>query len=352
MKQLWILLLCCFHLSAFGDDPAIRAAIDFGSGAVKIQMAVVDTVEKRIIGKPLFAKYVPLGLMEDVAAHDGFISEEMQQKALTILQGFEKEALAVAGDAGYQSVQFSGIATAVFRKAKNGEELLNIFKKQLGIAFQILPQDEEGKLGLMTAQALYPEVSNASLLAWDSGNGSFQMTIKEGDSYEVYQGPLGQGTVRVILSKDIRKGPVLQALESGNPVFDNEAIALTEHIIALLPPTPEWLQKKLGEDSLVIATFGDGESIFAITAQAVASLEGKTEPINEAILTLTDVQRVVDAYLEMGDEVFNTKRLHIKTVTCAIHLSAIMRHFKIDKIHYKRSIGNTPGMLISPSLWN
>jgi hypothetical protein len=65
-----------FNLNLSAQDikstqSTVRAAIDFGSGAVKIQMAVVDTQENRIIGKPLIAKYVPLGLTEDVATHEG-----------------------------------------------------------------------------------------------------------------------------------------------------------------------------------------------------------------------------------------------------------------------------------------
>jgi hypothetical protein len=49
--------------------------------------------------------------------------------------------------------------------------------------------------------------------------------------------------------------------------------------------------------------------------------------------------------------VFNAAGLHCKTLTSALHLSAVMQHFGIHLIHYKRSIGNTPGMLIAPSLW-
>lgn len=350
-----ILLLCGFvavHLLVYAQDvksvnPAMRAAIDFGSGSVKIQMAVVDAEEGHIIGKPLIAKNVPLGLIEDVATHGGCISEEMAQKALSILHGFKEEAQMVAVREGYTSMQFKGVATAVFRKAQNGSDLLHIFEEQLGIRFQILSQDEEGKLGFLTAKAIYPEVLETSLLAWDSGNGSFQMTIKEGENYQIYQGPLGHGTVRVLLSKDIRKGPILQTHESGNPVLQEEAIELIHKINSLLPSTPDWLQEKLIAERLVIATFGDGESIFALTAQALAHLDGIKEPVQEATITFSDVQKVIDAYLEQEDEVFNAAGLHCKTLTSALHLSAVMQHFGVQQIQYKRSIGNTLGMLIA-----
>ena len=345
-----------FNLNLSAQDikltqSTVRAAIDFGSGAVKIQMAVVDTPENHIIGKPLIAKYVPLGLTEDVATHGGRISEEMAQKALSILHGFKEEAQMAAAREGYTSMQFTGVATAVFRKAQNGSDILQIFEEQLGIRFQILPQDEEGKLGFLTAKALYPEVSETSLLAWDSGNGSFQMTIKEGNNFKVYQGPLGHGTVRVLLSKEIRNGPILQTHESGNPVLPEEAVQLIQKIKAILPSTPDWLHKQLHSEKIVIATFGDGESIFALTAQALANFNGIKAPVPQATISLSDVQKVINAYLEKDDEVFNAAGLHRKTLTSALHLSAVMQHFGIQVIHYKRSIGNTPGMLIAPQLW-
>lgn len=348
-------VLLSFDLNLSAQDvksgAKVHAAIDFGSGAVKIQVAVVDTEKSRIIGKPLIAKYVALGLTEDVATHEGRISEEMAQKAISILHKFKDEAQSAAASEGYTSMQFTGVATAVFRKAQNGSDLLQIFEEQLGIRFQVLPQDEEGKLGFLTAKALYPDVPESLLLAWDSGNGSFQMTIKQDENYKFTLGPLGHGTVRVLLSKEIRNGPILQTHESGNPVFQEEAIELTQKINALLPAIPDWLYEKLNSEEIVVSTFGDGESIFALTAQALANLNGIKEPVQQATIFFSDVQKVIDAYLEQEDEVFNAAGLHIKTLTSALHLSALMQHFGIQVIQYKRSIGNTLGMLIAHQLW-
>jgi exopolyphosphatase/pppGpp-phosphohydrolase len=357
MKQIKNIFISLFLSGAFIANTSIsaetiRAAIDFGSGAVKIQIAEVDTEENRIVGETLLAKYIPLGLTEDVATHNGFISEEMAQKAISILRGFKEDALNAAISNGYDEIQFTAIATAVFRKAQNGHDLLKIFEEILGISFQILPQEEEGKLGFLTARALYPNVQKDFLLAWDSGNGSFQMTaIKEADLYQIYQGPLGHGTVRVLLSKDIRRGAILQTHESGNPVLKKEAVELTQRIKELLAPVPDWLQEKLNSRNTVVTTFGDGESIFALVAQALAYLDGKKEPVQQALVSFSDVHKVIDAFIEQGDEFFIAAGLHGKTLTSAIHLSALMEYFGIQEIHYKRSIGNTSGMLIAPQLW-
>jgi exopolyphosphatase/pppGpp-phosphohydrolase len=351
MKQLKLIFITLFlcglaNLPLLAQD-IVRAAIDFGSGAVKIQIAEVDN-EENCIKESYLAKYVSLGLVEDVAIHNGFISDAMVQTAINILQEFKEEALAVAHSKGHDEVHFKAIATAVFRKAHNGIDLLQLFEDKLGIRFQILPQDEEGKLGFLTAKALYPEVPEKLLLAWDSGNGSFQIS----DMQEVYEGPLGHGTVRVLLSKEIRQGPILTTHESGNPVLREESSELAKKIKELLPTTPDWLQEKLNSDSVVVATFGDGEAIFSLVAEALAYLEEKQKPVKHTVISFSDVQKVIDAFIEKGDDVFNEAGLHVKTLTSAVHLSTIMKHFNIGEIHYKRTVGNTSGMLIAPQLWS
>jgi len=325
-----------------------RVAIDFGSGAVKIQVALMDTKKNQMVGQPLLAKYVPLALTEDVASHNFHISEEMKRKALSILQEFKNDALSAISKNGNYSLQLTGVATAVFRKAENGAEILQEIEKKLGIPFQIIPQNEEGKLGFATARALYPEIPEEHLLAWDSGNGSFQMTLKKQDDHEVFQGPLGNGTIRVILSKDIRGGPVLHQNESGNPLTREEAVELAQRIQKMIPPTPQWLQQKLDSKKTVIATFGDGESIFALVAQAIAE---KNEAVQEALIRREDVQKVIDAFIGRGDEALDTMGLHRRTLLSAIHLQAIMQHYDLHTVHYKRSVGSTSGMLLLPQLW-
>lgn len=329
----------------------MRAAIDFGSGAIKIQMAEVNTEENCLVSEIFLAKYVPLGLIEDVAAHEGCISEKMQQKALFILDAFKKEALKIAAEKGHAEVEFAAIATAVFRKAQNGNTLLQQCYEKTGIQFQILSQVEEGQLGFLTAKALYPHLPEASLCAWDSGNGSFQITTKEAADYQIYQGPLGHGTVRVLLSTEIRKQAVLHTHESGNPILKAEALELIQKIKESLPPTPEWLKEKLKKHETCIVTFGDGESIFALVSQAFAYFNGVQEPIQQALISVWDVEKVINQWMEQKDETFIANDLHIKTLTSAVHLLATMEYFGIQKIHYKRSLGNTSGMLIHSQLW-
>jgi|GEM_PF-3670470 len=316
----------------------MRVAIDFGSGALKIQMNKVDVRDDRILGEPLIAKFTGVDLTEDVAAHGGSISEKVADNALNILRAYKEEAIAAA--AGLD-VKFVAIATAVFRKAHNGPALLKRFEHELGIHFQVLSQQQEAELGFATGKALWPDVSEESLLVWDSGNGSFQFS----DKHHVFLGQLGHGTVRILLSKDMRHGPVLQSKEFGNPISRAEALELADRIRHLLPVAPQWFCDKVKAKETKIVSYGDGESIFALVAQAINFLAGDKTVVSSRYISLSEVLTVMDAFMGKSDNVFNDAGLHGKTLTSAIHLHAVMKHFKIDEIEYKKSIGNAPGML-------
>lgn len=335
-------------------DPMIipRAAIDFGSGAIKIQMGLVDIEQNKIIGEPLLAKFTALCMTEDVANNAGKISEEIQEQALQILKAFKEEALLLAAERGFPHVHFTGIATAVFRKASNGKDFLDKLNQILKIKFQVLNQTEEGKLGFLTAQAIHPNIAPEKLIAWDSGNGSFQFTVFDGETYHVYQGPFGLGTIRVLLSKDVRNGPILQGLASENPVSREEAAALKELTLTLLPAIPDWLQSKLEAEDAMIVSFGDRESIFAMTAQALAASEGSKQAVIRAAIPITGTNTVIKTFIEKEDTSFDVLGLHRKTLTGALLLSTVMEWFGITCVNYTRTIGNAPGMLIYPVLWS
>jgi len=331
--------------------PELRAAIELGSGAVRIQMSLVDATLEQIVGTSILATCKAINLTEDVAKHHGIITEAMEQELLKVLSKFKEDALTLAKGQGHQTVNFIGIATAIYRTAKNANELLKRVGEKLKVRFQILSQDEEGELGFCTVRALYPTMPESSLVAWDSGNSSFQMTIKRDSRYHIYQGPLGNGSVRVILANEIRNGSILNPLDSGCPISRDESDLLQRKIIDRLPPIPEWLLQALSSKEAIVATFGEGESVFTIVGQAIQSLRGIKEPIAELIIVIADVRKVMDQFINLEEKTLQSRNLHHKTLTSAILLATIMQHFNLHQIQYKRCLGNTLGMLIDSHLW-
>jgi exopolyphosphatase/pppGpp-phosphohydrolase len=323
-----------------------RAAIDWGSGAVKINTSIVDTDNQQLVGEPLFVDYRALCLTEDVESHQGKISPEMIQKGLDLLADYKKQALAAAAAAGYEEVEFSGIATASFRKALNGREPLERSENELGIPFRIISQDEEAHLGLMTARALYPYAGD-ELVAWDNGNGSFQISAEDENGFHVYRGPLGVGTVRMMLERDMRGKPVVEGEESPNPVSLVEAFALAGRIIRELPPVPEWFTEKAATGQMSVVSWGGSANALMMVARAVYL----DSAITEATITREDVHAMIATWVHKTDAYFDNADVHRKTVLAAVLVASIMHHFGIETVQFKFSLGSTSGMLIAPEYW-
>jgi exopolyphosphatase / guanosine-5'-triphosphate,3'-diphosphate pyrophosphatase len=96
---------------------ATRAAFDIGSG--KFKLLVADFYRENKIEEK-FSKIVRVSLAKDLAnSADNHLSESIKKKAMAALEELQNDAQS------YGASQCQGVATAVFRKAKNGEAFLN-----------------------------------------------------------------------------------------------------------------------------------------------------------------------------------------------------------------------------------
>lgn len=321
-----------------------RAAFDLGSGTIKVQAATMDSSKKQIVGDPLYAKYLPLNLTEDISLHAGYLSEEAIHAIINILEFFKGELAARIPN----SIEYSGIATAVFRNAHNGEKALQKIKKATGIPIELCSQEEEGRLGYLTGKALNSAISPNQLVVWDSGYGSFQLTVQDKDTFKVYLGPIGHGSVRIALSTIIRQCLEHSPQCSLNPVSMKEAQDLQKYITKMLPKIPKWLSDKLESSDVHISTFGDIESIFALGIQAT-NKPGQTW--QSSVLLAKSIEEKLPKYMDYDDIFFDTHNIHKKSTTALIFLNTIMQHLGIQKIHFKQNLGNTLGLLICDNFW-
>lgn len=331
----------------------VRAAIDLGSVAIKIQVSIVDPKHNSIV-KSLYSDNSTINLAEDIATHAGRISDSVQERLMHTLSIFKKKAISNSQKTGLPPLAFSGVATSLLAKAKNGQELLEKIENELGIHFHILSPSEESMLIFMSAKALYPEINENDLIAWDSGDRNFQFIAKGKEGVEFYQASLGHGFVRDILMQDIRNKPTLFSHESGNPIGPEEAEEITQRMVSLLPTTPKWLIEKLGSKDTVVVSFGDGENNFSVIAQAlaaIATVQGQNGSLDRATFNFSDLEKIVKVYIGKGDKTFDAADIHRKTLTKAVFLETLMGYFKIKKVYYKRTSGNSAGMLITPSFW-
>jgi exopolyphosphatase / guanosine-5'-triphosphate,3'-diphosphate pyrophosphatase len=201
---------------AFADNCwQTRAGIDMGSGATKIAVFEVNICQHQL-GKVLFEDQRPVGYNDALArSTNNQLDETIQQQGLTALQQLVTQARR------YHPQRISGVATAVFRSASNGQAVIDRFNQQAGVQLKIISQQQEAELGFRSAKAALhdPTLRDQDLLVWDIGGGSMQMTAwrdQPGQPVaDVYQGKLASVTLKNFIVDVLKNQP---AAQSPNPI--------------------------------------------------------------------------------------------------------------------------------------
>jgi len=161
-----------------------RAAFDFGSGSIKMEIADVDIKTNTIIRTLKFDKgenIKKIPFIEPIKDPAYFcdtkvkFSETVIQKSVTAMTQLMK----LAKENG--ATQFSGFSTFMFRLAgKSSKRLLRVVKKKCNISIETVSAKREGILGFQTAVHLLsqkiPKASKRDIIVWDIGTGSSQIS--------------------------------------------------------------------------------------------------------------------------------------------------------------------------------
>ncbi|MBS0654103.1 MAG: hypothetical protein JSR39_11330, partial [Verrucomicrobia bacterium] len=206
-----------------------RAAVDVGSGSIKLTVAKVDAQNGKI-HEILYSEEHPVPFKRDMqVGGKSILSDKVQKVAFETLSNLQKELTI------HRPTEWKGIATAASRQAKNAHEMFKKIHEDLGIHVSIISQNEEGRLGFATAAAV-SKIPHENLIAVDSGSGSFQITTLIDGQLEVIEGELGYIPSLEMLM-DIRK----QKLDLQTPpatVTLQEAEILVERLRAKMPELP------------------------------------------------------------------------------------------------------------------
>ncbi len=310
-----------------------RAAFDLGSGKFKMLVARVDT-ETSTVQEVLYSGSVEVRLADDWRENKGSLSEVAQKRALNALVFLKEKALEHA------ATEFSAVATAIFRKASNGQALLETLTKTTGIPATVISQRQEGLIGFHTMMVAYQDGARA--ISWDSGNASFQIVAARNNEYKVYEGSWGNALVVSAFIEKLRKEPYSVGYPV-NPVSTDEIeklVALIQRKLSL----PDWLKEEISSETLVRG-IGENECIFAVTARALNATTYTQEEVRDALFGLAGYTN--------SDELF--KRLNPTNqrlvVTQVALLYAVMSAFGIKKVSYKKTSGSNLGLLVTPEFW-
>ena len=179
-----------------------RAAFDVGSAACKVVVADVDLHAGSVpaITETIFSERVAVQLSDDLAAGQGAqFTERTLQELQEVLYEFKKRAEQAGAE------QFAGIATAAFRKARNGPDFLLKLQKE-GLALRIISQEREAMLGFLTANHLCQNIPAYDLVAWDCGGGSFQITAEVPPGFESWMKTVGTSVAKTLLLTKVYYG--------------------------------------------------------------------------------------------------------------------------------------------------
>lgn len=187
-----------------------RAAVDAGSGAVKVCIAEVN-VDTNQIEKTIFEKSFPLPLQKALEqspdqSFDGAIQEKSGETFREVRQILD----------AHQVKTVTAIATEAYRKASNGKGLSQAIHHFTGIPLRIISQEEEGVIAFNSAIAASKADPNTAAV-WDIGTGSHQITMQNGNGqYQVFKNAPGSVPFQKQMIKSQGKDPAVT--KSPNPI--------------------------------------------------------------------------------------------------------------------------------------
>ena len=222
-----ISLTSCSSAPVIKEDACLkrRGAIDIGSGSTKAFAAVVDICQtpKRIVEK-LYDEKVKISFGEAVEkSADGTFPPEVITDASAKIATFAEAMNA------RQIERISIVATAAFRKSKNGIETANAIsdavtsrlkgKSKIDLEaarVQLLSQAQEAEVGAHSALTNLPvtskDVLREPIIVWDIGGGSMQMwsdvpktTGDAPPAPHLFTGDLASVTFKNAVLKDLQK---------------------------------------------------------------------------------------------------------------------------------------------------
>lgn len=146
-------------------------SVDLGSNSFRVLK--YDCLNHKIV-----LEYNEVVGMADGLVDTGIISKEAMLRVVSAIK-HSSEVL------NYKPENAVCVTTAAMRKAKNSKEVLEFFKNETGINFEIINGDEEARLTLLAVKyALKREnINSDNFILLDIGGGSTEIIVNTKDKY-------------------------------------------------------------------------------------------------------------------------------------------------------------------------
>ena len=161
------------------------AAIDIGSNAVRLQITKVIEYHEQVTFKKLEYVRFPLRLGHDVFT-TGRISDYNKDRFCKLMTAYKNLIDLYEIDAYY------GCATSAMRESDNGQEIVDLVKKELDLEIHIISGEEEAE---MINKVIIQALDDENYIHIDVGGGSTELNIYEHHN-KVASGSFKIGSVR------------------------------------------------------------------------------------------------------------------------------------------------------------
>lgn len=295
-----------------------------------MKVAKVDSCQKKILGI-LLEDSKAVGYKESLKN-----STSKAFDAQTINSGMKalEELKSIAQK--FHPQEYRAVATSAFREASNGEEVIEKFKKILGPQVKIITQEMEAKLGYFAVSAT---ASKDSLVVWDIGGGSMQITtLLDHDDFLIFQGHVASVPFKDKIIAEIQKMEPLKK-SSPNPIAKADCPKAVEMAKEAADEINDKLKKILkGPQSFVVGI--GGVHYYSIKNQLGS---------NEKAFNQEDLKRLYAKRCGLSDSQISGKYAQTEISNIALVLG-FMQGLGINQVK-PMNINMADGILVSSDLF-
>ncbi len=318
-----------------------RAALDIGSGATKMKIALVDAKTNKI-AKRLFEQVISMPYEKALAN-----SSNDEFDRATIEQGIQTINTLKALAAKYGAKKVAAVATAAFRRAKNAQTVAKEIKAKTGIEVNIISQQQEAEYDFLGAVANCPAMAEHAVV-WDVGGGSAQLTtMDENNQLVIYKSLFASVPFKNYIIEKIQ-GKKLSETNTPNPMTAADIQKAVDYAAVIALQTDPYIKQKItAKDTVVLGVGG-------ILYKEIGSLEKETEN-NDQILTKNELARMIASFIGKDDAViekeFNLSVSNAESyVSNLLLIQGYMQALKIEEVTLL-NVNNADAVMTIPSYW-
>lgn len=249
-----LILLLVFPLLSCQTTPKCgletRAAFDVGSGSTKMKVAELNTCTKSIL-RTLADEQIKVDYRDALEkSPDGRLPQGVMGDGLVALKQLKSSAQAKG------ATHFTGVATAAFRAADNADEFTRYAYSSLEIPLYIISQTEEARLGLEAA-SLRAAIPTSSIVMWDIGGGSQQITAPGSKSEPfIYNGQIAAVSFKNYVIGSVQGKDITQ-VSTPNPLNKKDVDKAIQYITVQARKTvPEEIKTALKNNLMTVVGIG------------------------------------------------------------------------------------------------